>query len=246
LNLPHYPRTLHIGDSGGGGSKHAASFEQVAGKHLIVEEKVDGSHCGLFFDEDAELILFSRKTVLESPPTRKDFVPLYQMAMHHLDGLWDVLEQRYVLYGEWALATHSIFYDALPAFFLEDDIYDRERDAFLSTKVRHALVATLPLAFRTSVDVLAAGAFNELDSIRELIGPSHYKTPDWRHHLCKETLANLDDTDLGEGLYIKHEEDGIVQGRYKWVRPEFIQRIVASGSHWRNLPLLKNCVTTRS
>jgi hypothetical protein len=218
----------------------------LEGKHLIVEEKVDGSHCGLFFDEGAELILFSRKTVLESPPVQKDFAPLHQMAMQHLDDLWDVLAQRYVLYGEWVFATHSIFYDALPAFFLEDDIYDRERDAFLNTEVRHALVATLPLAFRSSVDVLAAGVFNDLDSIRELLGPSRYKTPEWRRHLDKDSLVHLDETDLGEGLYIKHEEEGIVQGRYKWVRPEFIQRIVASGSHWRNLPLLKNCVMTRS
>lgn len=240
MNLPNYPRTLHLGDSGGGGSKHSAAFEQVAGKHLVIEEKVDGSHCGLFFDEDADLVLFSRKTVLGSPPEQKDFVPLYQMTTRNLDALWDVLEQRYVLYGEWALATHSIFYDALPSFFLEDDIYDRERDAFLSTESRRDLVASLPPEYGASVAVLAAGEFDELAAIRELVGPSRYKTAEWRNRLPAEALPHLDGTDLAEGLYIKHEEDGIVQGRYKWVRPEFIERIVASATHWRDRAALLN------
>ena len=44
VQLPEYPRTLHLGDSGGGRSKHACTFEEVAGYHLVVEEKVDGSH----------------------------------------------------------------------------------------------------------------------------------------------------------------------------------------------------------
>ena len=34
------------------------------------------------------------------------------------------------------------------------------------------------------------------------------------------------------GLYLKHEDDGKVLGRYKWVRASFLSAVVDSGSHW--------------
>ena len=45
---------------------------------------------------------------------------------------------------------------------------------------------------------------------------------------------------LSEGLYIKTEENGVVTGRYKWVRYDFLQTVVESGSHWQDRPLLPN------
>lgn len=35
--LPEYPRTLHLGDSGGQQSKHHCPFAEVAGLHLAVD-----------------------------------------------------------------------------------------------------------------------------------------------------------------------------------------------------------------
>jgi hypothetical protein len=32
-------------------------------------------------------------------------------------------------------------------------------------------------------------------------------------------------------LYIKHEDEKQVLGRYKYVRPEFVQNIINSGTH---------------
>jgi hypothetical protein len=50
----------------------------------------------------------------------------------------------------------------------------------------------------------------------------------------------LDNSDLAEGSYIKHEKDGIVKGRYKWVRPGFIEQIAASDRHWRDRVAIRN------
>ena len=107
IALPEYPRTLHLGDSGGRRSKHHCPFAEVAGRHLAIEEKVDGSHCGLLFDDQAELRIFSRNTILARPPARRDFRLLDRLAHEQLDGLWEVLGDRYVLYGEWALVQFS-------------------------------------------------------------------------------------------------------------------------------------------
>ena len=76
MKLPDYPRTLHLGDSGGGRSKHSRAFAELAGHHLVIEEKADGSHCGLGFDAQAELRVFTRNTVLESPRVPRPGRPL--------------------------------------------------------------------------------------------------------------------------------------------------------------------------
>jgi uncharacterized protein YaaR (DUF327 family) len=47
----------------------------------------------------------------------------------------------------------------------------------------------------------------------------------------KELLSQCDRSDLAEGLYIKHEDEKQVLGRYKYVRPEFVQNIINSGTH---------------
>ena len=101
--------------------------------------------------------MFTRNTALERPPQRPDFRPLDRLALESVDALWEVLGDRYVIYGEWALATHTIFYDALPALFLEDDIFDRVEGRFLSTRRRAALVERLPPSFGCSVAVVHAG-----------------------------------------------------------------------------------------
>jgi hypothetical protein len=44
-------------------------------------------------------------------------------------------------------------------------------------------------------------------------------------------LKQSEQSGLSEGLYIKHEDQDQVIGRYKYVRYEFVNFIVNSGSH---------------
>lgn len=43
-----------------------------------------------------------------------------------------------------------------------------------------------------------------------------------------------------EGLYIKVEQHGLVEARYKYVRAGFLQAVFDSGSHWMERALLPN------
>jgi len=43
---------------------------------------------------------------------------------------------------------------------------------------------------------------------------------------------------LMEGLYVKVEEEGVVRGRYKYVRASFLQAVFASESHWMDRPII--------
>jgi len=251
--FPRYPRTHHLEGSrvpAGEVNTEAVPFLEVEGKNLVIEEKVDGSHAGICFDPDANLAVFSRNTIIREDSPVPGMRDLLRLATVYMDDLWEVLEDRYILYGEWMLAKHTIFYDAVPQYFLEDDIYDRETGRFLSTPERQKLVARLPEPFRHSVPVLASGTFDSLDQITRNVGVSKFKTPEWRIRFAEscqragldpmDAMFSTDDSDLMEGLYIKLEEDGEVVARYKWVRYEFVRTIVSNSVHWTARDIVRN------
>jgi hypothetical protein len=102
-----------------------------------------------------------------------------------------------------------------------------------------------------SVPVLREGAFQRVKDLTDLVRPSLHKTPRWRESLRaaaeaagadpeRVALRETDRSDLSEGLYVKHEEGGRVVARYKWVREDFLNSILDSGSHWRDRPLVQN------
>jgi hypothetical protein len=250
LTLQKYPRTPHLedsrlqpGDEGLGG----VPFATVAGRFLVVEEKVDGANAGLCFDADGRLHLQSRGHFLTGGPREKHFNLFKQWAHGHVEALRPVLGTRFVLYGEWLYAKHTIFYDRLPHYFLEFDVLDTDTGDFLSTERRRQLLAGLPLV---PVPVLWSGMARTMDELRGLIGPSLHKSPDWRERLTEacavrkidadQVWNETDRSDLMEGLYIKVEEGGHVVERSKYIRASFLTAVLDSGSHWLKRPIVPN------
>lgn len=245
-----YPRTRHIEGSRLQPGDHdllAVPYAELAELHLVVEEKVDGANAAVSFSDEGELLLQSRGHYLRGGPREQHFAMLKTWAATHAEALHGVLGSRYVMYGEWLYAKHTIFYDALPHYFLEFDMLDLESDEFLSTPRRAELLAELPVC---SVPVLAEGIIGKLKELTALVGPSLYKSEQWRTRLAAaaeragiepETAAReTDGSELAEGLYVKHEAEGRVVDRYKWVRPDFLTAVVDSGSHWHDRPILPN------
>src|SRR5262249_4245605 len=150
-------------------------------------------------------------------PRERQFDLLKRWANHHRTALSDILGNRYVMYGEWLYARHTIAYDALPHYFLEFDLLDRETGEFLSTGRRKRLLAFSPVV---SVPVLADGLVNDVE---QYVGRSACSSA--------ETM---------EGLYIKYERDGQVSGRFKYVRATFLQAVQAAGEHWMERPIEPN------
>ncbi len=243
-----YPRTPHIRGSRlqpGDEDLAAVPAESLRGRHLVIEEKIDGANCGISFDAGGLLHLQSRGHYLEGGPRERQFDLLKMWANSISGALFETLGSRYVMYGEWMYAKHTMFYDQLPHYFLEFDVLDQERDMFLSTPERRRLLDGLPVE---SVPVLRSeGSPCELEP---LIQPSLYKSRQWRETLERQiaatgqtserVLAETDLSPLAEGLYVKWEEDGQVKGRYKYVRASFLTAILDSGSHWQSRPILPN------
>jgi hypothetical protein len=248
--IQKYPRTRHILDSRlqpGDEDLSAAGFEEIDGHHLVVEEKVDGANAAISFDQDGCLLLQSRGHYLTGGPFERHFALLKRWA-HGIAGLlWPVLRTNFIVYGEWVYAKHTIFYDALPAYFLEFDVLDRKAGRFLGTLERRALLGGLPIA---SVPVLHEGGVRNPDMLTAMIGPSAYKTAGWRAHLAQaaatpphragQVARQTDASDLMEGLYIKVEEGGEVRARFKYVRHDFLLAVTNSESHWQSRPILPN------
>jgi hypothetical protein len=144
-------------------------------------------------------------------------------------------------------AKHTVFYDALPHYFCEFDILDRENGTFLSTARRQYLLAGLPI---NSVPILHTGPLNSLRALTAFAGPSTCRTTHWRDALAtaaqgsgvdpERAAAETDLNEQMEGLYLKIESENEVLERYKWVRPTFLTAILDSGSHWMDRPIVPN------
>jgi hypothetical protein len=242
MDMIKYPRTHHLEGSRlqpGDEDLDSVPFAKVARLPLVIEEKVDGANAGLRFDDEGRPWLQSRGHFLMGGAREKHFALFKQWVEAHRGALFAALGTRYALYGEWLYAKHTVFYDRLPHYFLEYDVLDTETRTFLSTDRRRELLKGAPIV---SVHVLAEGKFKAIGEITSLVGPSVYKSEPWREALA-ETGARSGETDLSdhmEGLYVKHEEEGRVVARYKWIRAGFLTAVVDSGTHWLKRPVVPN------
>jgi len=251
IPLLKYPRTPHLEGSRlqqGDDVSPAVSLASLAGCHVVIEEKLDGANAAVSFSDAGELRLQSRGHYLMGGGGERQFNPLKPWASAHEHRLLPLLEDRFVMYGEWTYSKHSVFYDRLPHHFNEFDLYDRVAGKFLSTERRHGLLAGSPVL---SVPVLYAGPMPTNPKLLwKLVFRSLAKTRGWRQNfeavVAREGLPlplcwqQTDTSDRSEGLYLKIEDDETVRGRYKLVRHDFTQTILDSGSHHARRPLIAN------
>ena len=153
-----YPRTQHLeGSRLGEGDEDLSQvpFSEILGRHIVIEEKIDGANSAISFDGDGNLLLQSRGHYLNGGYRERHYNLLKQWANENCDRFFDVLGCRYIMYGEWMYAKHTVFYDALPDYFMEFDIYDREREVFLSTPERRKMTDRIGII--SSVPVIGEG-----------------------------------------------------------------------------------------
>ncbi|MCP4574697.1 MAG: RNA ligase family protein [Deltaproteobacteria bacterium] len=176
------------------------------GNEIVVEEKVDGANLGISFDPSGDIMVQNRGTLLHKP-----FSGQWRKLSHWLspkvDLFFDFLGDRYILFGEWCYAEHSISYEQLPDWLLGFDVYDKKHRRFFSYLRRNDLFCQLGIV---PVPVLGRGCF----SLEKLKG-----------FLTKSSLG----TKSSEGIYLRRDGLDWLLQRAKLVRPEFVQTI---GEHW--------------
>ena len=245
-----YPRTPHIKGSRlqpGDEDLSQIPFEKIKGKYVVVEEKVDGANVAVSFSANGELLLQSRGKFLTGGYREKHYNLFKIWAAERIEELYLILGNRYVMYGEWLHPKHKLYYDALPDFFLEFDILDKETMRFLDTDTRLEMLKGSSVH---SVPVLAEGVFTHEKDILSHLGKSKYQTDRCLEALREqaqklgldpdEAVAESDVSGLMEGLYLKVEEGGFCVDRMKYVRYGYSQIQKEEDSRWLAKPIIPN------
>ena len=181
---------------------------------LVIEEKVDGANLGISFDSDGNIRAQNRGEYLRLPSSAQ-WNSLADWLVPRTDAFFDNLGDRYILFGEWCYAQHSVKYDRLPDWFLGFDVYDKQTGNFLAINRRDEL-------------------FLEVQVERvPFITRGHFTLGDMKSFLDKSNLG----TQPAEGICIRYESENWLVKKAKLVRPSFIQEM---GQHWSRLGIRKN------
>ncbi|MBL8939974.1 MAG: RNA ligase family protein [Archangium sp.] len=246
VDIVKFPRTPHLE-----GSELQPGDDDVPRMHrralegdVVVTEKLDGINIGLRFDDHGKAWLFSRSHFIGAEPW---FDRLKAQIAANAVGLFERLGTRFVVYGEWLFARHTVFYDSLPAYFFVFDALEIEGARFLSTAERSELLDGLGLS---EAPVVWRGKGRALPEVEALLGRSQFASPSLadsfealiasRGLVLEKERAQTQLNGQMEGLCFRLERDGRFVSRCKYVRPGFRQTIASSGTHWASRPLVQN------
>lgn len=226
-----YPRTPHLfGSTGTADDKHlneSQSNALIADPSLIVEEKIDGTNVGIHFSDNGQLVLQCRgHLITEGMHPQYDLFK--QWATVKRATLEQKLTNRYLLFGEWVYARHSIHYRQLSHYFFEFDVWDKQAEVFLDLERRLEILAGTGVQ---TVPVVHRGRASR-KQLEELVDASRFD--------CRfdNPITGQQDR-LMEGLYLRTESAGCVTARAKLVRPEFVEKIKQS-NHWPHQAMVVN------
>lgn len=219
FRFPHTPHLAWLGQGQPRDDKVLAADEakELLNHDVVVEEKVDGANVGFSVDEDGDLQVQNRGSLLSRESCPPQFAPLWRWLQPKQDLLAEALIPDLMLFGEWCYAVHSIRYTKLPDWFLAFDVFDRSSGAFWSVARRDQLVQRLGGAL---VPRIGAGRF-DLRRLQALLATSQ----------LTEGPA--------EGLYVRLDEGDQLVARAKLVNRGFTQAI---DEHWSRRSLVANQV----
>ncbi|MEK6916648.1 MAG: RNA ligase family protein [Nanoarchaeota archaeon] len=199
-----FPSTPHIYVDSHFGHKEMHSFytdkestKLLAGKKVNLEEKLDGSNVGISF-MDWELSLQSRKHKIGNHAQYDLLKNWSQVMAEHFKR---TIGNKYVVFGEWMFAKHTLEYDALPHYFIGTGVWDKEEGRPISTDRRYALFEELGIPHSPMIYSGEVSGYKHLNSFMNInseFGPNRI-----------------------EGLYGRIEKDGGVEAYFKLVDKEF-------------------------
>ena len=205
-----FPRTPHLPCSGKVGKEDKsiswAEFHDALGKgSLTVQEKFDGANLGVSL-QDGKLQLQSRGHILNGGG-HPQFHPAWNYFYQYQSILEKGLGESKILFGEWLHFVHHVYYDVLSNYFKGFDVYDYEKDIFLSQRaIRKTELRWIPWVSEIR---FAKSIFEKSEEeIKEYLGGI-------------TLLSSASRSDSAEGLYFRIEDDEKVILRAKYVREDF-------------------------
>jgi ATP-dependent RNA circularization protein (DNA/RNA ligase family) len=210
FKFPSTPHIALLGDIDVRGDKVMSDLDRdkFLQHELVVEEKIDGANVGISFDADGNVCAQNRGSYLYRPGSGQ-WKPLGKWLDFKADVLFEHLYDRFILFGEWCYAQHSVSYDSLPDWFLGFDVYDKRTSRFVSYGRRDILCQRMGVC---QVPMIARGHFTLAD--------------------LEITLASSKfSCHAAEGIYLRYDQGDWLVQRGKLVRPTFMQTIEQHWSH---------------
>ncbi|MBU5690254.1 MAG: RNA ligase family protein [Candidatus Aenigmatarchaeota archaeon] len=176
----------------------------LKGKYVVLTEKLDGSNVSISFSPGLEITHRGNHT------EGYEFSLLKSWCAANMDKLRQELNEK-TIFGEWLYLRHTIPYKYLPHYLILFDVFDHNR-GFLSYEqvVKIASNLNLPHA-----PILYEGIFPGFEFLKNLL----------------ERKSEFGDEKI-EGVYGRVQENGLTVFRFKFVNPEFIQKVDQS-DHWK-------------
>lgn len=192
-----------------------AETQELVGKNVLIQEKIDGSLVGFSFSKSGESIIQNKNYVIDIN-SNNYYKKLADWHLLNESDLLNVCEDKYILFGEWMFWEHTVKYNSLPSYFISFDIYDKNNKKFLSTQKQKEILKDTKIK---SNPVIFEG---ELESIECL---NKYKLK-----------SQFGDNNM-EGIYVRVDDENYNIKRYKYVDKNFSERI---NEHWKTKLLKPN------
>jgi len=221
LAMKKFPRTRHLLNLGSATRDDLiipeTDLPRYFSRRVTIEEKIDGANLGFSLSSDLSVLVQNRSHYVNASDAAQ-FAQLDRWLGLHGPALISVLHrdptlpERFILFGEWVVALHTVHYTALPGAFLAFDLYDRLEDRFATPEILRGVLAGSGIS---AVPILWEGVLDEGELLKFL---------DRKSAFGEEAV---------EGVVVRWDSGE----RAKVVRSGFV-----AGRHWSKNILVKNGV----
>ena len=190
--------------------------EALLDGHVTIDEKVDGGVLGLGWNGEIPLVVGKHSMINYDVGTKK-FYGLGEWIYSNYEKIGKIPD-GWIVYGEWLRASHNIFYNGLPNYFVGFDIWNGHK--FLDFKDRSIFLYEHGFA---EVPFIYSGTnlgIEDLICITEGVGGV-------------DNRSRFNRDEMIEGIIIRND-NGLIG---KYVRREFMDSIE---ENWIKSPLVKN------
>ena len=165
LLMKKFPRTRHLLNLGSATRDDLiipeTDLPRYFSRRVIIEEKIDGANLGFSLSSDLSVLVQNRSHYVNASDAAQ-FAQLDRWLGLHSPALISVLHrdptlpERFILFGEWVAALHTVRYTALPDAFLAFDLCDRLEDRFATPGILRGVLAgsgihTVPILWEGDV-----------------------------------------------------------------------------------------------
>lgn len=227
--LPAYPRTPHVPWKAPTfpGEGYVATFAECmslfSSPFVRVDEKIDGSNCGMALVDGFPLIRnrehILRKGYRKDTPAKMQFKSVWTWFYGHKHNFEALASQgNYSVYGDWMYAQHGLEYDLLPSLFMTYDLFDYAAKRWLDSHSAKEILRDCGFSTAPELHVGSLIGWAQLEDMTNQ--PSPFTTKGNR-----------------EGVYVKVSDGRWIIQRFKMVREGFKQ-----GGLWSDSVIRPNVV----